>query len=148
MKCTLFCSTDQYFFIIRKSMFHVLLLTSSFVIVICVFRARQHLRSLAPVWNYLWWLWWPTISGDRWGPKFSWHLSYSWRKTPEKTSTRKTDPSGIEPRPAVWEATMLPLDHSSGAVVAVSIEHIKSDMKHISLYVQSRNCRNICLLQL
>ena len=31
-----------------------------------------------------------------------------------KTSTRKTDPTGIEPGPARGEATMLPLDHGGG----------------------------------
>ena len=30
------------------------------------FRARLHQRSLAPVWNDFWWLWWPMISGDVW----------------------------------------------------------------------------------
>ena len=36
------------------------------------------------------------MANDVWGymePKFSWHLSYSWAKIPEKTSTRKTYPT-------------------------------------------------------
>ena len=31
-------------------------------------------------------------------PKFSWHLSYSWGKTPENTSTRRTNPIGDRTR--------------------------------------------------
>ena len=52
--------------------------------------------------------------GDLGEPKASRHLSYRWGKTPEKTSTRKTEPTGDRTRPARWEATMLPLDHSGG----------------------------------
>ena len=48
------------------------------------------------------------------GPKCSRHLSYSWVKIPEKISTRKTDPAGIERRPTRWETTMLALDYSGG----------------------------------
>ena len=36
----------------------------------------------------------------------SWHLSYGWGKTPEKTSTRKLTRPGIKPRPATWKVTM------------------------------------------
>ena len=46
------------------------------------------------------------------GTEFSWHLSYSWGKTPEKPQPGKLTRSGIEPGPAGWETTMLPLDHS------------------------------------
>ena len=54
------------------------------------------------------------VSGDKCALNF-WHLSYSWEKTPKKTSTRKLTRTGFKPsRPAGWEATMLPLDHSSG----------------------------------
>ena len=51
------------------------------------------------------------------GPKLSCHLSYSWGKTPEKTSTRKTDPIRDQTGPASWEATILPLDHRGGLVI-------------------------------
>ena len=44
----------------------------------------------------------------------SWHLSYSWRKAPGKTSTRKSTRSGMEPELAGSEATMLSLVHSGG----------------------------------
>ena len=43
-----------------------------------------------------------------------WHLSYSWGKTPEKTSNRKLTQQGMEPGPAAWEATILTLDQSCG----------------------------------
>ena len=60
-------------------------------------RARQHLRSLAPMWNDAW-LWWPNdIRGLR-GPKASWHSSYRWGKTPKKTSPRKLVPTGDRTR--------------------------------------------------
>ena len=75
------------------------------------FRARQHQRSLVPVINNLWRLSWPMISGDGWSLRFS---SYSWGKTPKKPQPGKLNRPGIEPWPCRWEATMLPLDHSSG----------------------------------
>ena len=34
------------------------------------------------------------VSGEPEGPKTSWHLSYRWGKTPEKTTPRKLVPSG------------------------------------------------------
>ena len=34
---------------------------------------------------------------DGWGPKFSWHLSYSWGKTPEKSQAGKLTRPRIEP---------------------------------------------------
>ena len=34
------------------------------------FSARLHQRSLTPVWNDFWLLWWPMISGDGWGLPF------------------------------------------------------------------------------
>ena len=55
--------------------------------------------------------WYPGMDG----PKFSRHLSYSWGKTTEETSTRKTDLTGDQKREfAMWEATMLHFDHSGG----------------------------------
>ena len=35
------------------------------------FSAYQHQRSLAPMMNKFWWLWWPMISGDGWELSFS-----------------------------------------------------------------------------
>ena len=48
------------------------------------FRARQHLRSLAPLMNdKSWWKLWPNIRGS-WGPKASWRLSHRWGIPPKK----------------------------------------------------------------
>ena len=44
----------------------------------------------------------------------SWHLSYSWGKPPEKTSTRKLTRPGIESVSAAWEVLILPLGHKGG----------------------------------
>ena len=44
------------------------------------------------------------------GPKASWHLSYSWGKTPKKPHPGNLFRLGIEPRPASWQAHMLPPD--------------------------------------
>ena len=57
------------------------------------FRARQHLRSLAPVMNDG-----QMIFGDLWGPKVSRHLSYRWGETPKKPSPRKLVPTGDRTR--------------------------------------------------
>ena len=62
------------------------------------FKARQHLRSLAPVMK-----WWWMIMMAKWysgtlGLKASWHLSYRWGKTPKKTSPRKLVPTGDRTR--------------------------------------------------
>ena len=72
------------------------------------FRARRHRRSLAPVWNDLWW-WWPMISGDRWGLSVS-DMSYVENPRKKPQPGKLTRP-GLEPGSARWEATMLPLDH-------------------------------------
>ena len=58
------------------------------------FRVHQHRRSLVPIWNGLWWLWWPMLSRDRWGLGFPDICLTVEKKTPEKTSTRKTDSTG------------------------------------------------------
>ena len=73
-----------------------------------VFRARQHLRSLAPVMNDEWWWWWPNDIRRPWGLKASWHLCYRWGKTPKKPRPGKLSRPGIEPEPAAWQALMLP----------------------------------------
>ena len=46
------------------------------------------------------------------GHEFSRHLSYNWRKTPQKFQPGKLTWLGIKPRPARCEATILPLDYS------------------------------------
>ena len=72
------------------------------------FRARQHLRSLAPVMNDDWW-WqrWPNDIRGPWGPKASRHLCYRWGKTPKKPHPGNSSRLGIEPGPAAWQACML-----------------------------------------
>ena len=62
------------------------------------------------------WLWWPNDPRGKCGPNFM-SFAYNWRKTPEKTSSRKLTRPGIEPGPDAWEASMLPLDHSGGPEV-------------------------------
>ena len=64
--------------------------------------------NMVPVMNDLWW---PMISGDGWGSKFSWRLSYGWGKTPGKLTW-----PGIEPGPAGWAIMKLLLGHDSGLV--------------------------------
>ena len=60
----------------------------SFRIPVC-----EHQRSLAPI--VKWFLIMMANDIQGWmGPKFSWHLSYSWKNTMEKTSTRKIGPTG------------------------------------------------------
>ena len=54
---------------------------------------HQHQRSLAPVINEFWWLWWPMISGDGWDVSFPDIFVFQLRKNPWKPSTRKTDPT-------------------------------------------------------
>ena len=44
-----------------------------------------------------------------WGPKVSWHLSVRWGKTPKKPHPGNLSLPGIEPEPAAWQASMLPL---------------------------------------
>ena len=60
------------------------------VLYIWAFRKCKHQRSLAPIWNDLWWLWWPMIFGDRWGLSFP-DICLTVEENPRKTSTRKTD---------------------------------------------------------
>ena len=52
------------------------------------------------------------------GPKASWHLSYRWGKTPEKTSPRKVVPTGeSNPGPLRDRRACYLLFHSGGAVM-------------------------------
>ena len=59
------------------------------------------------------------------------------RKNPAKTSTRKLTRPGIEPGPAAWEVTMLPLDHSGGhlEVGTVMFLNMRDSVKIILLHV-------------
>ena len=72
-----------------------------------------------PLGRTLWWWcwWWTMIFGDRWGPKFSWHGSYSWGKTPEKASTRKTGPIRDRTGRLDERQRMLALDHGGGNIL-------------------------------
>ena len=56
---------------------------------------------------------------DQWYPRMDGGLSFldiclTVEEKPRKTRIRKTDPIGIEPWPARWQATMLQLDQSAG----------------------------------
>ena len=46
------------------------------------------------------------------GLSFPWHLSYSWEKPRKILQPCKLTRTEMEPWPASWEATMLPLDRS------------------------------------
>ena len=75
------------------------------------FRAREHQRSLALVLNDFLWLWWPVISGDGWDLRFLDICLTVEEKPRKKSQSGKLTRPGIEPGPARWEATMLPLDN-------------------------------------
>ena len=62
-----------------------------------------------PQWNDNEWLWWPNDVRGPCGPKASWHSSYRWGKTPKKPHLGNLSRPRIEPRPAAWQACMLPL---------------------------------------
>ena len=68
----------------------------------------------------------------------SWHLSYSWGKTLDKSSTKKLTRPGNEPAPAGWLATTLQHCHSCGLInssfgVLYKIIIGKFTMKSISI---------------
>ena len=96
------------------------------------------------------------ISQDAWSLSFP-DLSYSWGKTPEKTSTRKTDPTEDWTWPAMWMARMLPLNHSGGAstdsigcnaifLKFVYCSYFCNSPKHISKSLKcTGTCRNVVL---
>ena len=54
------------------------------------------------------------ITVDECGPNFL-KFVLRLRENPGKTSTRKLTRPWMEPGPAAWEVTMLPLDHSGGS---------------------------------
>ena len=72
-------------------------------------RARQHLRSLAPVIKWRWMIMMAKWYSGTCGPKASWHSSYRWGKTPKKPHPGNLSPPGIEPVPVAWQARMLRL---------------------------------------
>ena len=63
------------------------------------------------------WLLSPMILGDGWERNFSWHLSYSWGTTPEKSQQGKLIRRGMKPRSDRWEAMALPIDYSGGHIL-------------------------------
>ena len=80
------------------------------------FRTHQHQRSLVPIVNDFLWLCWPLISRDLWGLKFP-DICLT---VEEKPQPGKLVQPGLELRPAMWEATMLLLDHSGGLDIIYS----------------------------
>ena len=58
-------------------------------------------------------------SGEPWGPKASWHLSYRWGETPKKTSPRKLVPTGDRTR-----AHCVTGAHATACSTAVDLIHI------------------------
>ena len=65
-----------------------------------------------------WWLWRPNDTRGPWRPKVSWHLSYRLGKSHQKKKhPGNLSRPGIEPGPAAWQVTMLPLDHSGGLFI-------------------------------
>ena len=90
-----------YIFSIQNLKNHVLLYSHVYL----GLRARQHLRSLAPVMKW----WWPNDIRGPCGPKASWHSSHRWGKTPKKSHPGNLSRPGIKPGPTAWQARMLPL---------------------------------------
>ena len=79
------------------------------------FRARQHLRSLAPVIiDEWWWQWWPNDIRGPWGPKASRHLSYRWGKTPKKPHPRNLSRPESKPGALLDRRACYRLPHSGG----------------------------------
>ena len=67
------------------------------------FRARQHLKLLAPVMNDWWW-WWPNDIRGPWGLKFP-DIYLTGEKKPYPGNLSQP---GIEPRPTACQACVLP----------------------------------------
>ena len=79
------------------------------------FRARQHLRSLAPVMEDNGWLWWPNDIRGPWEPKASSHLSYRWeKKTRENLIQETCSDRGSNPGPQLDKRACYHLLHSGG----------------------------------
>ena len=81
------------------------------VMYISGFREHQCQRSLVPIMNDFWWLWYP----------FSWHLPYSWGKTPEKPKNLpnwESNPGLLHDRCACYH-----LAHSSGPATEARDHH-------------------------
>ena len=74
---------------------------------VCIwdFRARQHLRSLAPVMNDYGWLRWPNDIRGPWGLK---HPDICITGEGKKSHPGNVSRPGIEPGPAAWQARMIP----------------------------------------
>ena len=86
---------------------------SGFWMCICGFRARQHLRSLAPLMNDYGW-WWPNDIRGPWDPKASWHLSYRWGKTLKKPHPGTCPDRESNPGPLYDKCACYHLLHSGG----------------------------------
>ena len=131
------------------------------------FRARLCQRSLAPVWNDFWLLWWPMVSGDGLGLRFPYICLTVEEKPRKKPQSGKLTWPGIKPGPTMWEATTLPLDQSGGPyrVLLKSLEgkgsfgrsrrrwedNIKVDLKEVGLMLGSEQtllkigtCAGLC----
>ena len=57
---------------------------------------------------------WTMIPGDEWGAKSFRHLSYSRRKTSEKSQPGKLIWPGVGPGPARWEPKLLHVEQTEG----------------------------------
>ena len=78
-------------------------------------RARQHLRSLAPVMNDYGWLRWPNDIRGPWGLKLPDICLTGEEKPWKKPHPGDFSRPGIQPGPAAWQARMLHhLSHSGG----------------------------------
>ena len=69
------------------------------------FRVHLHQRSLVPIWNYFWWLWWPMISGDGWGLNFPDICHSVEEKSQKNWSNRGTNPGSLGERQQCYSLT-------------------------------------------
>ena len=74
------------------------------------------------------------IFGDLGGPKFPWHLSYRWGKTPKKPHPGNLSRPGIEPGPPAWQARMLPLAPQRWTFLKINFQNLCYHKKTIIIY--------------
>ena len=96
---------------------------------------NKHTLSQPNKANMEWWWRRPNDIRGPWRPKVSWHLSYRWGKTPKKHHPGNLSRPGIEPRPAAWQARMLPLAPQRWAFKIVSSHLISLSKFNLPLYV-------------